>query len=62
MDQEREVAKSSVFIFRIAPKERRLVDRAAKLDRRTTSDFIRLAAIDKAMELIEQDKKRKEVS
>jgi uncharacterized protein (DUF1778 family) len=53
------MAKSTQFIFRIEGKDRKLVKRAAKIDRRTVSDFIRLAAIDKAAEVIENDKKRK---
>jgi uncharacterized protein (DUF1778 family) len=36
-----------------------LIERAAKIDRRSTSDFIRLAAIDRAVEIIENTKKHK---
>ena len=50
------MSKSTQFIFRIEGKDRKLVERAAKIDRRTVSDFIRLAAIDKAAEIIEVDK------
>ena len=53
------MTKTGHVIFRIDPKERRLIDRAAKIDRRSTSDFIRLAAIDKANEVIEADKQRR---
>ena len=56
------MAKTSPFYFRIEPKERKLIDRAARIDRRTTSDFIRLAAVDKAIEVIEREKHRKEVT
>ncbi len=49
------MAKSTQFIFRIERKDRKLVEQAAKIDRRTVSDFIRLAAIDKAVEVIEAD-------
>jgi len=48
------------FYFRLSPKERKLIDRAAKIDRRSTSDFIRLAAVDRAMEFIEAERKKKE--
>jgi len=51
--------KSTQFIFRIESKDRRLVELAAKIERRTVSDFIRLAAVDKAVEVIDADKKRK---
>ncbi len=53
------MTKTGHVIFRIDPKDRRLIDRAAKIDRRSTSDFIRLAAIDKANEVIETDKQAK---
>lgn len=55
------VTKTTQLLFRIDPKDRRLIERAAKLDRRPTSDFIRLAAVDRAIEVIEQHKKQKEV-
>jgi len=53
------VQKSSQFFFRISPTDRKIIDKAAKIDRRTMSDFIRLAAIDRAVEVIEAAKKLK---
>jgi len=49
--------KTTQFYFRLAPGERKLIEKAAKIDRRSTSDFIRLAAVDKAARVIDQDKK-----
>jgi hypothetical protein len=57
--ESNQMSKTTQFIFRIEIKDRRLVERAAKLERRTVSDFIRLAAIDKAAEVIERDKNKK---
>ncbi len=45
--------------FRVDAKNKKLIEKAAKIDRRSVSDFIRLAAIDRATELIESDKKKK---
>lgn len=53
------MTKTTAFYMRIDPKEKRIIERAAKIDRRTTSDFIRLAALDRAVELIEADKPKK---
>lgn len=50
--------KISQFWFRLEPKEKKLIEKAARIDRRSVSDFIRLAAIDKAVEVINVDKKR----
>jgi uncharacterized protein (DUF1778 family) len=47
------------FWFWLEPKDKRLIERAAKIDRRSASDFIRLAAIEKAIEVIDRDKKRR---
>ena len=44
--------------FRIDLKNKRLIERAAKLERRSVSDFIRLAAIDKANEVISREKEK----
>ena len=55
------MTKTTQFFFRLDPKDRKLIDRAARIDRRTTSDFIRLAAVDKAIEVIEREKQRREV-
>ncbi|PKK84266.1 MAG: hypothetical protein CVT49_04680 [candidate division Zixibacteria bacterium HGW-Zixibacteria-1] len=54
--------KTTQFYFRLAPGERKLIEKAARIDRRSTSDFIRLAVVDRAIEAIEADKKRKEDS
>ncbi len=51
--------KTQTLIFRLTPAERRLFDRAAKIERRTVSDFVRLAANEKADKLIKAEKKRK---
>ncbi len=55
----KQATKTTQFYFRLSPNDRKLIERAAKINRRSTSDFIRLAAIDKAVEVIENDKKRK---
>ena len=52
------MTKTTQFWFRLEPKDKRLIERAAKIDRRSTSDFIRLAAIDKAVEVIEKATKQ----
>jgi len=52
--------KTTQFYFRLAPGERKLIEKAAKIDRRSTSDFIRLAAVDKANELINDSRKKGE--
>jgi uncharacterized protein (DUF1778 family) len=52
--------KTTQFWFRLEPKDKKLIEKAAKIDRRSTSDFIRLAAIDKAVEVINAEKRRKE--
>jgi hypothetical protein len=41
----------------LAPKERKVIDIGGKLYRRIVSNFIRLAAIERATELIEADRK-----
>ena len=61
MARTKTMAKTTQFYFRLSPGERRLLDRAAQIDRRSLSDFIRLAAIDKADELIQAEKQRKGV-
>ena len=53
------MTKTTQFWFRLEPSDKRLIERAARIDRRAVSDFIRLAAIDKAVEVIESEKKRK---
>jgi len=50
---------SQAIFFRIDADDRKLIERAAKLDRRSVSDFVRLAAVDRAIEYLEADKKRK---
>jgi len=50
--------KSTQILFRLSKKEKKIIEKGAKLDRRSTSDFIRLSSIDRAMELIENEKKR----
>jgi len=50
--------KSTQIFFRLSKKEKKIIEKGAKLDRRSTSDFIRLSSIDRAMELIENEKKR----
>jgi uncharacterized protein (DUF1778 family) len=50
------MTKTTQFWFRLEPKDKRLIERAAKIERRSTSDFIRLAAIDKANEIIAAEK------
>lgn len=50
------MTKTTQFWFRLEPKDKRLIERAAKIERRSTSDFIRLAAIDKAHEVIAAEK------
>lgn len=52
--------KITQFFFRLAPSDRKIIEKAAELDRRSLSDFIRLAAIDKAVEVIENEKQRKQ--
>jgi uncharacterized protein (DUF1778 family) len=53
------MTKTTQFWFRLEPKDKRLIERAAKIDRRSTSDFIRLSAVDRAIEVIEAENKRK---
>ena len=53
------MTKTSQFFFRINPKDLRVIQRAAKIDRRTTSDFIRLAALDRADDVIGVERKKK---
>ena len=45
--------------FRIDTKNKKLIEKAAQLERRSVSDFIRLAAIDKATEVIDKEKKKR---
>ncbi|HOD67275.1 MAG TPA: DUF1778 domain-containing protein [candidate division Zixibacteria bacterium] len=52
------MTKTTVFFIRIDPKDKRIIERAAKIDRRTASDFVRLAALDRAEELIASKKQR----
>jgi len=52
-----DIPTSTQFSFGIDPRERRLIDRAAKIERRSTSDLVRLAAVDKAAEVIGAEKK-----
>ncbi len=54
------MTKITQFWFRLEPKDKRLIERAAKIDRRSASNFIRLAAIDRAVEVLEADRKRKQ--
>jgi len=54
--------KTTQFYFRLAPGERKLIEQAAMIDRRSTSDFIRLAAVDRAAEIVQDEKSRKEDS
>ena len=51
--------KVTQFYFRLAPNERKLIEMAALIDRRSTSDFIRIASVDKANEIIEAYKRKK---
>jgi uncharacterized protein (DUF1778 family) len=53
------MTKIAQFWFRLEPKDKKLIEKAAKIDRRSVSDFIRLGAIDRAVELIDADKKKK---
>ena len=48
--------KSTQFWFRLDPKDKKLIEKAAQIDRRSASDFVRLAAIDRANEIIENAK------
>ncbi len=52
------MTKTTVIFIRIDPKDKRIIERAAKIDRRTASDFVRLAALDRAEELIASKKQR----
>ena len=45
--------------FRVDAKSKKLIEKAAKIDRRSVSDFIRLVAVDKAVEVIETDKAKR---
>jgi len=54
--------KTTQFYFRLALGERKLIEKAAKIDRRSTSDFIRLAAVDRAAEIVQAENSRKEDS
>ena len=45
--------------FRIDSKNKKLIEKAAKLERRSVSDFVRLAAIDKATEILAGETKEK---
>ena len=49
--------KTTQCYFRMTPAERRLMERAAGIDRKTLSDFIRIVAIDRAKEIIRAEKK-----
>jgi len=51
--------KISNIMLRIEPKDKRRIIRAAKLDKRTMSDFIRIAAVDKANKLIDQETRKR---
>jgi hypothetical protein len=62
MSKDLGMKKVSQFWFRLAPKEKKLIEKAAEIDRRSVSDFIRLAAIDRAKEVISTMKKGKEGS
>ncbi len=51
--------KTTQYYFRLSPDELKLVRKAAELDSRSVSNFIRVAVVDRAKKFINADKKRK---